>query len=86
MNKQQRIERLELALGSVSAKSERLTSENDRLNESILRTYRLLEAERDDLLARAAKLNALMKTLGARIHDDGSPSNCHVMSFTGKAS
>lgn len=49
--------------------------------QALLRTYRMLEAEHADLLARAKKLDVLMRSMSVKLYDDGSPSCARVVGF-----
>jgi len=80
----ERIEVLEHHLQHAAQTRNTLQVENDRLQESQTRLYHLLVAERDELLARAAKVDAVAKSLGLRVDDGCSPSHPRIMNFTGR--
>ena len=78
--KQERIELLEHHLKDATQRRER--DEKREAEESMLRVYGMLDAERSELLARADKITVLMKSLGVRLENQCSPISMYRDGFS----
>lgn len=55
-----------------------ISTELQRVQQASKRTYKLLESERAELLARAEKLLAVMKSMELRTENQGSPMGTSI--------
>lgn len=79
--RKERIEALEAALRVGAAKSDARIEELRQSQQIGLRVYYLLDAERKELLARANKLDVIMRSMGIQVPNCSSPASYMPVEF-----